>query len=219
MWMSSRSMSSSGMSAAESVITANPADCSCAPCRWPCMSSAFMPPRSPWRRASAKTRSGSLTWMWIFALRFVPASTSELPSPDNCSRSLRRFMSLPVTTHSVQYRNSRSSSAGAGISMSTSTSILDGASAIMPSEKYSDMPSTSVTNPLAPASTTPAFFSTSSWPSVLASAASAAAVACRIESASVAPGSLSTYSRIPRANAAMTERIVPSRGFDSASWA
>ena len=88
--MSSRSSSSNGMSAAESVTTATRRPVACAECCCRCMSSAFSPLTAPKRAATRNTSAGSLTWMCTRTLSCRPATTRLLPSVESCSRRWRR---------------------------------------------------------------------------------------------------------------------------------
>ncbi len=220
MWMSSRSMSSSGMSAAESVMTAKrrPASWLLVCCRR--MSSAFSALTCPYWRARSNTRSGSSTWICILALRLVPASTSESPRSASASRSLRRSISVPVTTHSVQNRYPDSSEVPA---VTTGASMLSndrsGSATSFPVTRYSAIPSMRSTKPLAPASTTPALRSTSSCSCVSASACFDCWSAFPSSSAKPPSASCAAPLATLAAKAAVTDSMVPSRGFDIASCA
>ncbi len=223
-WMPWARTISSERSQAESVTTAigRRASWMCPPARpivscWTFMSSALCVTSVPSPRRYANTSSGSSVWTWILSTSSERIAMTESPSRLSTSRtSSCGGRSGPRTSASVQNRYCSSSTAGYSTSAGAAGSDAPGpapTSTGTPCTKRRT-PSSRLTKPLAPASTTPAFLRTGSCSGVRESENRARSTTC------VTSGTKSPASDSLAATAAsrMTVRIVPSTGFSRARY-
>ena len=182
------------------------------------MSSALVCSTDPHSAAFSYTVSGEFVWMWILSTVSVDRTTMEPPSGRRATRSSVEGGNPPPRINtSVHHRKSRSrSTCVTAAAAGTTFPLSEVADATGVPSISRTMPSSRRTNPLPPASTTPACLSVERSSGVLRRAVLAPLRVRLMKSSKsrVADAASSAASAVSR----QTVRMVPSIGSSSAAW-